>query len=248
MRYASVALDAAWGQVYPSGVGALVHGVNLTPGFAKVNVDGVCANFRAVPLHIPPNDEVMTLEQAVGAFIQWPKGDICLELPAPVSSTLRECPATVPSPRELTAPKLPAPKLPAPTWPGASDASTPRAQSTLVKSTYTKRGSKGKSKKADSCSDIPFLPLARKFALGEPLVERLDSPTLGQACTTLHTWYMEQANKSAEQRRSGVTVKFKEDHFNHVHQDCVFTVTFDDLFCLFNLNELDVSLIRCWTL
>ena len=51
-----------------------------------MNVDGVCANFEAVPLHIPPNDEVMTLEQAVGTFIQWPKEDICLELPALVST------------------------------------------------------------------------------------------------------------------------------------------------------------------
>ena len=41
VRYASVALYAAWGQVYPSGVGALVHGVNPAPGFAKVNVYGV---------------------------------------------------------------------------------------------------------------------------------------------------------------------------------------------------------------
>ena len=221
----------------------MVHGANPASGFAKVNVDGVCANFGDVPLHIPPNDEVMTLEQAVGAFIQWPKGDICLELPAPVSSTLRECPATVPSPRELTAPKLPAP-----TWPGASDASTPRAQSTLVKSTYTKRGSKGKSKKADSCSDIPFMPLARKFALGEPLVERLDSPTLGQACTTLHTWYMEQANKTDEQRCSGVTVKFKKVHFKHEAQDCIFTVTFEDLYSLFNLDSLDALVMRCWAL
>lgn len=209
VRYASVALDAAWGQVYPSGAGALVHGATITPGFAKVNVDGVCANFGAVPLHIPPNDEVMTLGQAVGTFIQWPKVDICLELPAPVS-TSRECPATVSSPRELTAPKLPALTR---QGPGASHASTPRAQSTLVKSTYTKRGSKGKSKTVDSCPDIPFLPLAQKFVLSEPLVERLDSPTLGLACTTLHTWYMEQSNKPTDQRRSGVTVKFKKDHF-----------------------------------
>ena len=241
VRYVSVALDAAWGQVYPSGVGALVHGANLAPGFAKVNVDGVCANFEAVPLKIPPNDEVMTLGQAVGTFIQWPKEDICLELPAPVS-TSRECPATASSPRDLTAPKLPAL-----TWqgPAASHASTPRAQSTLVKSTYTKRGSKGKSKTINSCPDILFLPLARKFVLGEPLLEKLDNPTLGSDCTALHTWYMEQSNKPVDQRCSGVTVKFKEHHFNHVYQDAVFTVTFDDLFCLFNL---DVSIIRCWTL
>ena len=182
----------------------------------------------------------MTLGQAIGAFIQWPKRDICLELPAPVSTS-----------QEVSVPELPAPKLPAPKrqGPGASDASTPRARSTPVpKSTYTKRGSKGKSKTVDSCSDIPFLPLAQKFVLGKPLVERLDTTTIGLACTRLHTWYMEQANKTDEQRRSGVTVKFKKDHFNHEAQDCVFTVTFDDMFCLFNLDTLDVSLLRCWTL
>ena len=119
-----------------------------------------------------------------------------------------------------------------------------------MKSTYTKRGSKGKGKlkTIESSPDIPFLPLARKYKLGEPLLEKLDNPTLGLDCTELHTWYMEQSNKPVDQRRSGFTVKFKEDHFNHVYQDAVFTVTFDDLFCLFNLDELDVSLIRCWTL
>ena len=247
MRCGSIALDAAWGQAYPSGVGALLHCVSIAPGFAKVNVDGVYANFEVVPLEKPPNDEVVTLGQAIGAFIQWPKRDICLELPAPVSTS-----------HEVSVPKLPAPvstsqEVPAPkplehssSGPReTSHASTPRARSTLVKSTYTKRGSKGKSKTIDSCSDIPFLPLARKFKLGEPLVERLDDPTLGYACTRLHTWYMEHANRTDEQRCSGVTVKFKKEHFNHEAQDCVFTVTFDDMFCLFNL---DVSLMRCWIL
>ena len=190
---------------------------------------------------LPPNDEVMTLEQAIGAFIQWPKRDICLELPAPVSTS-----------QEVSVPELPAPELPAPKrqGPGASDASTPRARSTPVpKSTYTKRGSKGKSKTVDSCFDIPFLSLARKFVQDEPLVETVERhPTLGMACARLHTWYMEQASKTDEQRCSGVTVKFKKDHLKHDRQDCVFTVTFDDLFLLFNLDSLDASLMRCWTL
>ena len=59
---------------------------------------------------------------------------------------------------------------------------------------------------------------------------------------------MEQANKTDEQRRSGIAVKFKKDHFNHEALDCVFTVMFDDMFNLFNLDSLDVSLMRCWTL
>ena len=59
---------------------------------------------------------------------------------------------------------------------------------------------------------------------------------------------MEHANRTDEQRCSGVTVKFKKEHFNHEALDCVFTVTFDDMFWLFNFDTLDVSLMRCWTL
>ena len=132
--------------------------------------------------------------------------------------------------------------------PGASDAFTPRARSTSKK-----RGGKGKSKKPDDIpflpDDNPFLPLARKFMLGEPLVKTVEPDcTLGMACTRMHLWYVEQANKTDEQRCSGVDVKFKKDHLNHDRQDCVFTVTFEDLFFLFNLIALDVSLMRCWTL
>lgn len=50
VRYTSVDLDAAWGRAYPSGVRALVQGVSPAPGFAKVNVDTVHANFEVVPL------------------------------------------------------------------------------------------------------------------------------------------------------------------------------------------------------
>ena len=145
VRCASVALDVAWGQTYPSGVGALLHGVNIELGFSKVNVDGVYANFEVVLLEMPQNDEVMTLGQAIGSFIQWPKSNICLELPTPVSTTSQEVsalelPAPVSTSQDVPATKLPAPELPAPMrqGPGASDASTPHARSTPVKSTSKK--------------------------------------------------------------------------------------------------------------
>lgn len=85
--------------------------------------------------------------------------------------------------------------------------------------------------------------------LGKPLVEAVEPDrTLGFSFTRLHTWYIEQANKMDGQRRLGVNIKCKRDHLNHVIQDCVFMVTFEDLFFLFNLNTLDASLMRCWTL
>nr|CCI55334.1 PH01B019A14.3 [Phyllostachys edulis] len=114
VRCASVALDATWGQTYPSGVGALLHGVNIEPGYTKVNVDGGYANFEVVQLEMPPNDEIMTLDQAIGLFIRWPKSNICLELPASVSITSQEVsapelPAPVSTSHDVPAPKLPTP-------------------------------------------------------------------------------------------------------------------------------------------
>ena len=111
-----------------------MHGVNIAPCFAKVNVDGVYANFEVVQLEMPPNDEVVTLGQAIGAFIQWPKRDICLELPAPVSTSWEvsapELPAPVSTSREVSVLELPVPMQ---QGPGTSDASTPLAWSTSKK-------------------------------------------------------------------------------------------------------------------
>lgn len=65
-------------------------------------------------------------------------------------------------------------------------------------------------------------------------------------CQRFHAWYMEESNRPEAERRSGITVKFKPEHF--MHDECVFAVTFDDIFGLFTLNALDASLVRCWTL
>ena len=65
---------------------------------------------------------------------------------------------------------------------------------------------------------------------------------VGEDCVNLHKFYLD-AYKSGE---SGITLHFKDQHF--LKGEGYILVSFSDLFDLFNLDALDVSLLQCWTL
>ena len=119
---------------------------------------------------------------------------------------------------------------------------------TAVKWAYSRssKANKGKAKKTND--DIPYLPLAHKFVLGQPLLEEKYLQKLPYSCTQLHMWYMQQSSKLEGERSSSITVKFTSEDLHHDLQECMFVVAFEDLFDLFTFNALDVSIIRCWTL
>ncbi|XP_015692878.1 uncharacterized protein LOC102709466 [Oryza brachyantha] len=71
-------VDAGEGIADPCSGDAWVQGVQLAAGYGKVRVDMVYSNFTAFPLPLPPNDEMVTLGQALHKFIQWPKKDMAL--------------------------------------------------------------------------------------------------------------------------------------------------------------------------
>ena len=65
--------------VYPCQEGIVVHGVQLAQGYAKVQVDMVHDNLMAVPLEKRPNEEIITLGDALHTYVQWSKRDIALD-------------------------------------------------------------------------------------------------------------------------------------------------------------------------
>ncbi|BAH93112.1 Os05g0359000 [Oryza sativa Japonica Group] len=71
-------IDAGEGTAYPCSEDPWVQGVPLAEGYGKVRVNMVYPNFTAFPLPLPPNEEIMTLGQALRKCIQWPKKDITL--------------------------------------------------------------------------------------------------------------------------------------------------------------------------
>src|SRR5438132_8591821 len=57
----------------------MLHGVILQAEFARVQVDKIIETFANCPLpNVQEGDEMQTIGDAVGSFVQWPKKDIIL--------------------------------------------------------------------------------------------------------------------------------------------------------------------------
>ncbi len=66
-------VPAAEGLAYKLTPKTTVHGAQLRANCAKVQVDSVKPEFELFLLKYPANDKVLSLGNAPGTFIQWPK-------------------------------------------------------------------------------------------------------------------------------------------------------------------------------
>jgi hypothetical protein len=80
-----------------------------------------------------------------------------------------------------------------------------------------------------------------KFIMGKPMLTVDALHKAGQPCIELHNYNMNNY-KSGQ----GIIVSYKDHHF--LVGDDFFIISFSDLYNLFNLDALDVSIIRCFTL
>ena len=224
--------------------------------------------YNNIPLsHTDPDAEIKHLGQAVGKFIQWLKKDIVIETrrsepscpvgivsmfaspPKIATHSAPEHPAT--EPQQESQAMIP-PPVRAPSAPEQlaieprqeSCAMVPARPAKSVPARTTKKGAKGKAKQ--TYEDVPFMEVARRFVLGEPMLSREDLSSIGVICQRLHAHYMERSNAPGIQRENGIVVQFQADHFKY--NLSFFTIDYEDLFDLFNLRELDASLMSCWTL
>ena len=86
---------ASWGLVHPPSERQVVHNSALIPGYVKVSVDDVRDEFHGYMLPDAPNDEMITLYDAKGSFIQWPKYDILIDNPRPTNTISPDLPPTL---------------------------------------------------------------------------------------------------------------------------------------------------------
>nr|AAM74362.1 Hypothetical protein similar to putative retroelements [Oryza sativa Japonica Group] len=75
-------VPAAEGLAYKPTPETRVHGPQLRADCAKVQVDSVKPEYELFLLKYPPNDEVLSLGNARGTFIQWPKDLIEIRITA----------------------------------------------------------------------------------------------------------------------------------------------------------------------
>ena len=82
-----------------------------------------------------------------------------------------------------------------------------------------------------------------RYKLGEPVLPTDELDKAGKSCQLLYKFYMSKVNSSQD----SITIKYMTKHFVSA-SDGYFLITFGDLYDLFDLHALDVSLLRCWAL
>jgi len=87
-------------------------------------------------------------------------------------------------------------------------------------------------------------PMANpKYKPGEPMLSEEALKLAGPNCEALHAYILQQSANGA----IDIPTKVAASYF-HSEDDLKLSVGFNDLYDLFNLESLDVSLFRCWTL
>ena len=81
-----------------------------------------------------------------------------------------------------------------------------------------------------------------KFVMGKPMLSELDLATAGVNTKGLHKHYMTHANDDD----MSIMGEFKAEDLHS--GPCFFSVSWSDLYDIFNLDALDISFIRCLTL
>jgi hypothetical protein len=80
-----------------------------------------------------------------------------------------------------------------------------------------------------------------KYLRVQPMLTAKQLHEVGQYCVDLHNYYI-QIYKTGQE----IIVQLKDHQF--LVADDIFVITFSDLYDLFNLDALDISLMRCFAL
>ena len=80
-----------------------------------------------------------------------------------------------------------------------------------------------------------------KYVRGQPMLIADQLHQGGQHCVELHNYYIQNYKTNND-----IIVQFKDRHF--LLGDDIFVITFSDLYDLFTLDALDISLMRCFAL
>jgi hypothetical protein len=88
---------------------------------------------------------------------------------------------------------------------------------------------------------IVMLQANPKFVRGELMLTVDELSKVGQACINLHNNYIQNYESGLD-----ILGSYKDRHF--LVGDGIFMTTFSDLYEIFNLDALDISLMRCFAL
>jgi hypothetical protein len=239
---------------------------------AVVKIDYVHEFAKNIKLEVPPDDMTTTLRDAVARRVQWRRAGIHIDpadadsvptsQPQPQSAAVpptfsEPCPQLPDTRESLSEPHPPVPTQPqvtppppVPTEPATAPKKPSKANPVRKKQSRpmaTKREISEGKKKVERIKQ----PVTRaytsenpKYRVGKALLSVSELRAAGQYCVDLHNYYMQNVNQAEE-----IMVSFEERHFLQLEGNGnIFIVAWSDLFDLFNLDALDLSLIRCFAL
>jgi hypothetical protein len=80
-----------------------------------------------------------------------------------------------------------------------------------------------------------------KFVMDQAMLTTNKLSKAGQACIDLHNYYIQNYKSGLD-----ILVLYKDHHF--LVGDDIFIITFSDLYDIFNIDALDISLMTCFAL
>ena len=102
--------------------------------------------------------------------------------------------------------------------------------------------SKGKAAPKEPAAKNVWISAHFEFVMGKPMLSELDLATAGVNTKGLHNHYMTHANDD----NMSIVGQFKAEDLHSVPG--FLSVFWADLYDVFNLDALDISLLRCLTL
>jgi hypothetical protein len=77
------------------------------------------------------------------------------------------------------------------------------------------------------------------FVMGQPMLTVDEQHEAGKPCINLHNYYIHNYKSGQD-----ILVLYKDRQF--LVDDDIFIISFTDLYDLFNIDVLDISLMRCF--
>ena len=107
---------------------------------------------------------------------------------------------------------------------------------------YKEAAGRKQPKKKGAAS--PWTQENPKYSYGRPLLTAAELENAGPATTSLHNYYMQLC----KEKMKYIVASYKRVHFLREAEEECYLLCFNDLYDLFNLDALDVSLLRSFTL
>jgi len=250
-------MELALGTVYPNQ--QTCHTVPVQNGYAVVQPTYMWPNARHIKLPIPVEDEITTLANSLLQRIQWPRRRILIPprsrdpnsaAPSAGNTTSDAATLTLCQQKQHQQDLQLKQQLDSQTLPQQHPLIQTEPQQHPLIQTEPQHKQLNQSPQQHSEHEPKNMEVGTvwtmanpKYKPSEPMLSEKALKSAGPSCQALHAYIMKQSGNGA----IDIPAKVAASYF-HTEDDLKLAVGFNDLYDLYKLDSLDMSLLRCWTL